>query len=451
MEILLVEKLFEHEEKYVAAAINRLKEELTQQKIKVISSESLEDAYSILNSNIAIDSLLLTNTLDKTQKRNKENDLIYLLDKLQKRQAGVPVFLLSDRGKINEKFSVNLMSRINELMWILEDSTEFITGRIVAGIVRYQKGLLPPLVSALKKYDEIYEYSWAAPGHQGGVGFKKTPSGRKYYNFFGTNLFRTDIEIERSSLGSLLDHTGAFKDAENNIARIFGAEISYSRVVGTSGSNRSIMQACIKEGEKVIIDRNCHKSIEQGMILTGANPIYMIPNRNQYGIIGPVSKKEMQTAISQKKIENSHMQNNNDTKPVYGVLTNCTYDGICYNAEEVEKLMILPYLHFDEAWYGYARFNPIYKKHYAMRDNPKDSAENRQQTIFSTHSSHKMLNALSQASYIHIRNSKKYPLNTSKFNQAYMMHTTTSPLYPLAASNDIAANMMDGNCGFSLT
>ena len=71
-------------------------------------------------------------------------------------------------------------------------------------MTRYRQQLLPPLFSALMKYSDIHEYSWAAPGHQGGVGFTKTPAGRFYHDYYGENLFRTDMGIERTSLGSLL-------------------------------------------------------------------------------------------------------------------------------------------------------------------------------------------------------------------------------------------------------
>lgn len=431
MIVLLIENQFEKQESHVKNAIQRLVEQLLVQGIEIIRSDSLDDATAIIAANTAVDCMLLTRTLYIQRNGDPAQ---YLLTKLHERQPNVPVFLLSDRGKITTDLAI--MQQISEFAWILEDSAKFIAGRIIAAIRRYNQQLLPPLMSALMSYNETHEYSWAAPGHQGGVAFTKTPAGNIYHNFYGENLFRTDMGIERSKLGSLLDHSGAFGAAESNISRIFGSERSYSVVVGTSGSNRSIMQACIGESANVIIDRNCHKSIEQGMILTGAKPTYMVPTRNQYGIIGPVSKDAMKAAIA------------DTSKPVYAVLTNCTYDGLCYNAEEVENELKTPYLHFDEAWYGYARFNPMYCKYYAMRGNPKDSAD-RQQTIFATHSSHKMLNALSQGSYVHIRNGQ-HPLDHARFNQAYMMHTTTSPLYAIAVSNDIAAQMMDGDCGRSL-
>ena len=82
-----------------------------------------------------------------------------------------------------------------------------------------------------------------------------------------------------------------------------------------------------------------------------------------------------------------------------------------------------------------------------MRGDPE---AHRGPTVFATHSTHKMLAALSQASYIHVRDGKG-AIDHHRFNQAYMMHTTTSPLYAIVASNDITSAMMDGSSGRSLT
>ena len=138
-------------------------------------------------------------------------------------------------------------------------------------------------------------------------------------------------------------------------------------------------------------------------------------------------------------------------KPVYAVVTNCTYDGMCYHAEAAQELLAqsVDQIHFDEAWYAYARFNPMYKGRFAMRGDPKDFDRNGP-TVFATHSTHKLLAALSQASYIHIRNGKK-PVEHSRFNESYMLQATTSPLYAIIASNEIGAAMMDGGQGEALT
>jgi arginine decarboxylase len=156
-------------------------------------------------------------------------------------------------------------------------------------------------------------------------------------------------------------------------------------------------------------------------------------------------------ALKTKALESSLTKDHAEKRAVYSVLTNCTYDGICYNAKRVEEILAesCDRIHFDEAWYGYARFNTIYHNHFAMRGDPADVPDGAP-TVFATHSTHKLLNALSQASWLHVRNGKD-SISFERFNQAYMMHATTSPLYAISASNDIAAAMMDGNKGESLT
>jgi len=367
---------------------------------------------------------------------------------MKERQANVPVFLMADRDKTVQAMSGTMMKLVSEFVWIFEDSPVFIAGRIEAAIARFRKLLLPPLMKAIWDYNEgSHEYSWAAPGHQGGVGFRKCPVGKKFYDFYGENLFRTDTGIERSSIGSLLDHTGAFGESEKLTAKVFGADQSYSVVVGTSGSNRTIMQSCLGEDDIALCDRNCHKSIEQGLILSGATPIYMVPTRNRYGIIGPIHREQMKTDTIAGKIKNLK-NGNKKRKPAYAVVTNCTYDGLCYNSTKVEAELSksVDRIHFDEAWYGYAKFNPMYEDHFAMTSNAKKHSG---ATVFATHSTHKLLNALSQASYIHVRNGRG-SINPSRFNQAYMMHSTTSPLYAICASNDISTAMMRDS-GESLT
>ena len=101
----------------------------------------------------------------------------------------------------------------------------------------------------------------------------------------------------------------------------------------------------------------------------------------------------------------------------------------------------VPRVHFDEAWFAYARFHPLYKDRYAMHDRtpgPEDP------TIFATQSTHKLLAAFSQGSMIHIRPSDRAPVEHSRFNEAYMMHGSTSPFYPMIACLDVASAMMDG-------
>jgi arginine decarboxylase len=194
-------------------------------------------------------------------------------------------------------------------------------------------------------------------------------------------------------------------------------------------------------------------------------PVYLIPSRNRYGIIGPIHPAEMTAAAIAKKIESSPLTASRgilDTltdnskvragasRPAYAVITNCTYDGLCYDAEAAQQMLdaSCDVLHFDEAWYGYARFHPLYAGRFAMRGDPADHPADGP-TVFSTQSSHKLLAALSQASFIHVREGRR-KVPHAAFNEAYMMHATTSPLYALIAANDVATSMMDGPGGRAL-
>ena len=134
---------------------------------------------------------------------------------------------------------------------------------------------------------------------------------------------------------------------------------------------------------------------------------------------------------------------------MYAVVTNSTYDGLCYNAKRVQELLdpSVDRIHFDEAWYAYARFNPLYAIGMRCMAIPKD---HKGPTIFATHSTHKLLAALSQASFLHIRDGRS-AIPHSRFNESFMMQASTSPLYPIIVSNDITAAMMDGPGGRTLT
>jgi len=443
MKVLLVDNQFKVQTESRTKAVEDLVSNLQRIGVEVVHVKSIEDACGVARSTVWVHCVLLTRTLDEEHTASVNEEQVKFVDLVRARQRGLPVFLLCDRGRIGKVLNLELLQRINELVWLWEDSVEFIAARVKTVGLRYKDTLLPPLVSAVKNYYSKHEYSWTIPGHQGGVGLTKTPSGRAFHDFFGPHMFELDLNTSRNELGSLLDHIGPFRESEEYIAGVFGSKMSFSVVVGGSGANKTVMQACINDGANIIVDRNCHKSVEHGMILTNAHPIYMKPIQNRYGIIGPVTKKAMESVIAGDTIKKK--------KIPFGVLTNCTFDGICYNAVKVESILKdLPYLHFDEAWFGQARFNTLYKDLYAMRGDPSEHDE-KDQTIFANHSTHKLLNGLGQGALIHVRYGKKNPVDFARFNQAYMMHTTTSPSFLIALTNDIAAQMMEGPSGQSVT
>ena len=126
--------------------------------------------------------------------------------------------------------------------------------------------------------------------------------GRIFFDYFGENVLRSDLSISVGSLGSLLDHSGPMGAHERYCARVFGAHRSYSVTNGTSMSNRVIFMAAVARDQIALCDRNCHKSIEHSLVMTGGIPQYLVPLRNRYGIIGPIPRAEFEPEAIRRRV-----------------------------------------------------------------------------------------------------------------------------------------------------
>jgi arginine decarboxylase len=448
--VLVVDEALARPNTAAGRATQAIVEELRARDVDVVEAASMEDGAAVAASDAAIHCVFVDWPADTAESTDGDG-AANLLRALRRVNDRVPVFLTAER-RGRHKIGIEAMQLVDEFVWKLEDTSDFIAGRAIAAMDRYLTTAMPPFMHAILTYNRDHEYSWAAPGHQGGVAFTKSTVGRVFFDFYGENLFRTDTGIERAALGSLLDHTGPIAVSEANTARVFGADRSYSILNGTSGSNRVVMNACIGDNQIAVCDRNCHKSIEQGLVQSGGIPVFFLPTRNRYGIIGPIHPDQMTPeAIRQKITANPLAQQAVSQEPVYTVVTNCTYDGMCYNAREAQAVLAQTFdrIHFDEAWYAYARFNPMYRDRYAMHGNPSEHPDDGP-TVFATQSTHKLLAALSQASFIHVRDGRN-PIEHGRFNESYVAQGTTSPLYAIIASNDVATGMMDGPGGYALT
>src|SRR4029078_10207497 len=220
-----------------------------------------------------------------------------------------------------------------------------------------------PLAAALMRFGQTYEYSWHTPGHTGGTAFLKSPVGRIFFDYFGENLLRSDLSISVGALGSLLDHTGPIGEHEKYAARVFGAHRTYSVTNGTSMSNRVIFMAAVGRDQIALRDRNCPKSIEHSLVMSGAIPQYLVPLRNRYGIIGPIPGDRLKpAALNAANKAHPLVPKGFAPKPVHAIITNSTYDGLCYNARRVQELLdpSVDRIHFDEAWDAHARCTRLY-------------------------------------------------------------------------------------------
>jgi lysine decarboxylase/arginine decarboxylase len=431
-------------------ALCRILDGLQEYGIRITDIGSSDDAHNTLASLPEADCIFINwNLGGDTPERHMATAGV--IQEIRKRNEDIPIFLMGEPGKESATtLTIDMIREVSEYVWVLEDSPEFIAGRIRAASKRYRDLLLPPFFGPLVKFSQDFEYSWHTPGHAGGTAFRKSAPGREFYDFFGEQVFRSDLSISVGELGSLLDHSGSIGDAEKYAAKVFGADRTYFVTNGTSTANKVVFMGCVTAGDIVLVDRNCHKSIEHAVTMTHSLPVYLLPTRNRYGIIGPIHPDEMLPETVAAKIAASPLTRSVKKPDVaLAVVTNSTYDGLCYRATRVEELLgkSVDRIHFDEAWFAYARFNPLYRDRFAMR---KETQQPGGPTVFATQSTHKLLAAFSQASMVHVRNGRS-PVEHERFNEAFMMHTSTSPFYPIIASLDVSSKMMEGPSGIILT
>ncbi len=346
-----------------------------------------------------------------------------------------------------EELPPAVVREINGYVWKLEDTPSFVAGRVEEARREYLEPLLPPFFDALVHFTEEARYSWHTPGHSGGTAFLKTPVGSAFHEFFGENTLRSDLSVSVAELGSLLEHTGPVGEAETQAARIFGADRTLFVTNGTSTANKIVFHACVRRGDVVLVDRNCHKSIMHAIVMTGAIPVYLRPTRNAQGIIGPIQPVELSAETVLATMAANPLVPEGTTSARLAVVTNSTYDGLCYDAggvlgalaQSTERVL------FDEAWFGYAHFHPLYSSRHATGVPRRPGAP----ATFATQSTHKLLTAFSQASMIHLQDGSGV-IDTAALEEAFMMHTSTSPQYGIIASLDVAARTMDGPQGTAL-
>jgi arginine decarboxylase len=370
---------------------------------------------------------------------------------IRRRNANIPIFLYGETRTASH-IPNDVLRELHGFIHMFEDTPEFVARYIVREARTYLDGLAPPFFRALTHYAQDSSYSWHCPGHSGGVAFLKSPVGQMFHQFFGENLLRADVCNAVEELGQLLDHTGPVAASERNAARIFGADHLFFVTNGTSTANKIVWHYVTAPGDVVIVDRNCHKSVLHAITMTGAIPVFLMPTRNHYGIIGPIPRAEFEPESIRRKIaEHPLLKGRSDIKPRVLTITQSTYDGIVYNVETIKQLLdgVIDTLHFDEAWLPHAAFHPFYRDMHAI-GGAAPRARAKQAMVFATQSTHKMLAGLSQASQILVQDSESEKLDGFQFNEAYHMHVSTSPQYAIIASCDVAAAMMEPPGGTAL-
>jgi len=272
-----------------------------------------------------------------------------------------------------------------------------------------------PFTDQLKNYVWMAKDQWHTPGHSSGESLRGSPWVSDFYEFMGDHVFDADLSVSVPMLDSLMEPKGVIAEAQAMAAKAFGARSTFFATNGTSSANKVIFQTLLAPGEKLLLDRNCHKSVHHGVVLSGAQPVYLDSALNRrFGLYGPVPRKSILEAIRRHP----------DAEAL--ILTSCTYDGLRYDLAPIVaaahaggiKVIV------DEAWYGFARFHPEF------RPTALEAGAD-----YATQSTHKVLSAFSQASMIHVNDPE---FREHLFRENFNMHTSTSPQYALIASLDVA-------------
>ena len=330
----------------------------------------------------------------------------------------IPVYILGDDAKgldiINESREIESFFYRNDII----SDPEFILGYILNDFDDRSK---TPFWSAYKRYVGESNDSWHTPGHSGGTSFRNSPYINDFYQFYGRNVFVSDLSMSVDSLGSLSDSTHVIGRAQEAAAYTFEVKKTYFVTNGSSTSNKIILQTLLRKGDKVIVDRNCHKSVHYGILQATAYPVYLSSVLNPtYGIFAPPSLDQIKEQILQ----------HSDAKLL--VLTGCTYEGLLIDLKQVVDLAhdkgIKVFI--DEAWFAYSLFHPYFRPYSAIHSGAD----------YITHSAHKVVSAFSQASYIHVNDPD---FDQDFFREIYNIYVSTSPKYQLIASLDVCHKQLE--------
>ncbi|MBK9395534.1 MAG: arginine/lysine/ornithine decarboxylase [Uliginosibacterium sp.] len=424
--------------------IRALAKALEAEGLEVMGVTSYGDLASFAQQQSRASGFILS--IDDEEFTSEEADetiaeLRAFVEEIRVRNADIPIFLYGET-RTSRHIPNDVLRELHGFIHMFEDTPEFIARYVMREAKDYLDSLAPPFFRALTHYAADGSYSWHCPGHSGGVAFLKSPVGQMFHQFFGENMLRADVCNAVEELGQLLDHTGPVAASERNAARIFHADHLFFVTNGTSTSNKIVWNSTVAPNDIVVVDRNCHKSILHAIIMTGAIPVFLMPTRNHYGIIGPIPKSEFKWENIQKKIARNPFALDKSAKPRVLTITQSTYDGVLYNVEEIKEELDgkIDTLHFDEAWLPHAAFHDFYGDYHAIGEGRQRCKES---MVFSTQSTHKLLAGLSQASQILVQDSDTRQLDKDLFNEAYLMHTSTSPQYAIIASCDVAAAMME--------
>jgi len=449
---------------------------------------SLEDAFcaAMLNPDLAAvivhegfafrsrhDAPILRTLTAAIEEHEGANASALNLAKVLKRVRPELDLYLVANGRVEDIAGSPKATALRRVFYAVEELLELHLSILEGVQARYET----PFFDNLKKYAQRPIGTFHALPIARGKSIFRSDWIRDMGEFYGPTLFLAESSATTGGLDSLLEPTGNIKKAQEMAARAFGADHVFFVTNGTSTSNKMAVQALLAPGDIAIVDRNCHKSHHYGMVLAGAQPLYVeaFP-MTEYSMYGAVPLRTIKQALLNLKADGRlHRAKMVD-------LTNCTFDGHIYNTRRVmeECLAIKPDLIFlwDEAWFGFARFSPFLRPRTAMGaandieawlNDPKSITDYEKQQaalgenptddvllntrlipdprkvklrVYQTNSTHKSMSALRQGSMLLVKDVEFHSVE-GQFHEAVFTHASTSPNQQLIASLDVARRQME--------
>jgi arginine decarboxylase len=266
------------------------------------------------------------------------------------------------------------------------------------------------IISGIKQYRSEVDTNFHMPGHKGKSGI---------LDEIGNNLGFYDI-TETIGTDNLHYPTGFIKNAMEFIAKSYGAKKSYMVVNGTSCGIISAITGCTNPGDKILVQRDCHKSVYNACILGDLKLDYLYPEFNK--------KHGLNFSISLEKLEQM-LVDEPEIKMV--VLTYPTFYGICFDVEKAAEIVHKygKILMIDEAHGCHLNFSK--KLPPAAEVSGADIV---------AQSSHKTLPCMTQGSILHICSDR---VDVNNIETMLRMLQTTSPSYVLMASIENSVHWMN--------
>lgn len=271
-----------------------------------------------------------------------------------------------------------------------------------------------PILKSLLDYQKEDVIPLHMPGHKKGKVYTKLG-----LDILKSNLLNLDV-TEVSGIDNLHSPEGPIKEAQILAAKAFGADHTFFLANGTTAGIYSMIMAVTQPGDKIIVPRNCHRSVAGAVILGRLIPVYIQPEVDD--------KLQIAMGISPCNIEHA-LTVHPDAKAV--VITNPTYHGVCSDIKGIaaivhkyEKLLLV-----DEAHGAHFTF------HHGLPISALEAGAD-----IAAQSTHKTLPSMTQSSMLHVR-SKKVDLEKLRF--FLQLAQSTSPSHVLMASLDLARYVME--------